>query len=342
MNRFNALALFLAVCLSCFGQSKPPFPSGMPSNTYTQTAYVKTDSNGTYQVCAVAYINGNPSLIPNVPVTVDTYTTQYSGYHAHEVDPNSGRPQLKWLNGAVAGTNTATGITGQDGCAYFGTQLPAFAGFYTLEVNFSPVVILGQLRYFPTKGINVYARETSPDVRGGGQFIPYPDNQTINRPQSEMDPISPYHENAFRRYLDRLTASQLTVASQDYANSTAATNSNDLISVIRGSLPDGGIFDEDWVYEYPGTWHDTLFEEHAHGYEVDIVNPAVYTVLHPAPPASDEVLLAKAVSQAGCNAGQREPVTGVALPDIWGYWQLQEYWHLACYHSYLPSGKKPH
>lgn len=317
------LLTFIAVAAMVMAQSQPPNASGSPNNAWPndpQGYYFAPDAQISTQVCAWVIVNGNVYVpVPNTPVTLSTYTTQFSGWHSHEVSP-SGRPQA-----IILGSPSA--YTGSNGCYTWQVEFPGIAGWYTFQAHFSPVPFDGLIVYQADKGINNYVKYSDTVGPGHGDLVPYPDNPTINMPQSLYVDVG--HDSA-SRFLQPFVEQAVVGASTAYVSDSAIElGVTDRIDVYRASLPDGGLADNESYSYGAANWEARAWEEHARGSELDVVNPS-YGTYNSAKTNFVDVALVDLQKQANCIVGSREPGTDSKMSDPFGYWVGQYYIHIVC------------
>lgn len=329
------LILCAVLVAAAFSQSRQGKPDGTPNNNWPIIDYqVFPDDQGTYRGCA-SFVDGSGVIhfAKNIPVSVSTYVTQYSGWHGHEVFPitSAPRPQPVWLG-------VTSGITGDNGCFAVTFELPGIAGWYTFEA-----VIAGQ-----TVGTNVYVWYGSPNpfsrLAAADHLIPYPDNPVNNVSQSlhhdplhgpQTIPAPPATRLEYTRFVQRGIDSQLSAASIGYRQSSGTAGVIDRADIVRCSLPDGGLSDnQSYDLGAAMTWSTQVFEEHAKGNECDVINPkATLDLTH-------AVLLMQAMIQQSCGVGAFAPDGVAALPDRVGFWLDQSYLHMVCANTRLLSSPR--
>lgn len=345
------LLTFMAMALMALAQSQPPAADGIsPANnwpTYT------TDPTGSHytpngqiplQYCAwTVDSNGNKTPLPGVVVTLSTHTVQYSGYHNHETNPNSGRPQAFPIVTGVL-SDGWTQQTNSLGCAFWTAQLPGYSGYYTFEAAPQPYwdVTTGTTRNLPVKGLNFYAEYYVDAGPSAGALQPYPDNTALNVPQLAY--IDSGHRTQSSRFFTWPVVEQIIESSVAYQDAMDARSVVPIggykLNVLRGSLHDGGIADNWPSFQYGWTtWQPQDWEEHGIGTEVDVINPAAPNAdpsIQPIP-YSDLVVLA-AFADNSCFAGEYAPNTMTKLSDPDSYWRSLTYMHIACKNAFKVPG----
>ena len=311
-----------------YAQGRDPGPTGLPNNNYVYALHREPGDEAIVITCAQVIDNntGNVYRVPGALGHLSTYYVYKSGGHTH--DSNGAFP----LRPPATILSNNPQYTGSDGCINWTVQLPAYAGFYTFEVIFDPIVFYGD-RVTPLKaGINFWSRVYGLD---GRLMTPYPNNPTINVDQS-FNPDDTHTNNS--RYLDDATGVAVLDASQQYkTDSSTKLGVIDRLNIYRGSLPEGGLSDNfanlvAYDTAYDGKWFVEQWEEHARGVEVDVINPSWAT----GSPASAVYLAFIDMQAKGCTPGIHAPGGIVEMSDPYDYWMHQSYIHFACKPAPLP------
>lgn len=344
MNQ-NLCAIFLLCALSgvalAQGPSHAPNKAGKPNNNWLTDPEGKfptpleQDSWTACRGITINYTDGRPPVsVPapaGVQVTLDYYNTAGSGYHGgHEVI-GDGRPN-------ITVTSAITQTTDDTGCVTWNYEWPGFAGYLTLEANWPQFTYppgtpaAGITRPASPYGENLYAKNLRVDPTTGfsSPFIPYPDNQSINKPQSLH--TDQFHPSGVR-FLGSDIAANIETASFGYGAEMAGLGIPDLIDLWRASLPDGGINDDSIgtvVGFFDVSWLPAQWTENPVGDEVDIVNPA--SSMNPLVQEIGPVYMMRAMALQGCYPGKFPPGTIVELPANGraNYWLEQPTIHFAC------------
>jgi hypothetical protein len=310
--RFCVLPLLLAA--SAFGQTYPQGPNFYPDELVGSEIciYIQVFENG-------RIVSTTP--VPGVTVTFNNpIVTPTSGWHTHEgTIGNPARPTGYYTTATAVATDSS-------GCAVAVYQMANWAGTYTFtSQHISPLD-----EQIHVNGVVNNFEYASPIW---GPLVPYLDNPAINAPQNiHQDP----GHSIQTRYLILPVQQALSAASSDYLiNSTQQAGIVDRLDIVRGSIPWGGISDNE-VYG-ADLWFVSAFEEHQWGSEVDISNPnGAMNGLY--------AFALQSLQRQGCTVGSFQKGTGGKLSDPISYWQNQNLVHIVCSTAAweLPgSGKSP-
>lgn len=326
-----------------FAQGQPPNRIGLPNNSWGLAQNVATLDTRTLiaTACSTAQSVGwshnyCPSgYYPNagIPTFLTSYTTCGSGYHGHDANCNTARPQA---------TKSPSGFqySDQNGDTSWTVSLPGYAGYYTFEATFTFMQGPG------VKGINYYGADyddwaTNEDglpTMSTGPLVNYILDPNVNFPSPYLD----FGHSTKIYYMDVEVSQALELASVKYATrSLALLGYFDHIMLVRASLPDGGINDDYSVVLNGGTsaWNGTtpMYMESADGAELDIKNP-VLSPTGQAPPGISGIspqLIDLSMSQYKCYLSAY-PASFIQQPTFTNYVQRQSYWfsqpmmHYAC------------
>jgi len=258
---------------------------------------------------------------PGVTVQMSVKALQYSGWHGHD---SGHRPLPIYL---LTGQSGEISVTGQNGCANTGyIQMPDIAGYYTFE---------GHLISGGVSGINAYAKAYSvaraDPLHPLQSLVPLPEDVDVMQVFA-LHPDQP-HNNQTRYFVSAYVSKVEEIATnyKDLQFSAGLPGTADRVDFIRGSLPDGGIADDDYADTALGEWQARKFEYHDKGLEVDVANPKFSTT----DSARGETLfqlLFSSMIVANCHLGafSEDGVLLAAFGGAVNYWKLNPIMHVSC------------
>jgi hypothetical protein len=343
--------LNLAVCAtaimsSMYAQGQPPNRLGLPNNPYGAAVNIPTLGTRTLvaTACSTALSVGwsqnlcSPGYYPIAGAVVNmlTYTTCGSGYHGHDANCHTARPQ-------AAISTPLQQVADGNGNAFYSVSLPGYAGYYTFEARFASMFgnSVAGLNYYGKDWDEWVADELGiPQVGPQSPFVNYLVDPNVNTPSIYSDFG---HSNQII-YMDSEVSNAVENASLSYAQrSIQFLGFYDRMMIIRASLPDGGTNDDFSVLLSNGTseWAGTtpLWTENASGDSVDIRNPAISSIgsgfpatgVNPAVP----YLITLAMGKYKCYLGQF-PISFTMQPSLQvgvgrnNYWNNQPIMHFVC------------
>jgi hypothetical protein len=282
----------------------------------------------TWQYCAYHYVFQGGQVVqtpePNVFVFTTAIVQPSSGWHTH-AGPT--RPQA-----AVRSVSPGNGQTGADGCVNYTYKGPGYSGWYTFESSTS------DQRYTP-KGTNSYFGYYEHGVNGAERDLTAFFGQDYTMFEGLHDDTRHKDRSGFTgfsRFGTWESIGLMTRIASAYEHSPSVGGLK--LDVIRGSLPDGGIADNEYPSSGPylfGEWIARQAEVHMYGGEWDLANPRIQA----GGDADHFALLYGIMSSVfkGCRLGTlNQNGTPLGTANIYNYWLNQDVVHIVC--SAAPLG----
>lgn len=289
----------------------PNYPIGDEFNPW-ETVIHQSCFAATYFVPGMVPITVRPF---NMETILTSTVQSQSGYHPHTA---VARPQGTVLNGRILQTNS-------DGCVYYDYKAPGYSGWTTF-------VVVPVDTHYRTGGMNNYF--VYRDINTSGQIV----QLTNFFYQSLVQPFTNHQDDwhgYYSRYGTRDSVDAMRMVAYAFANSYPQYNPGQYkLDIIRGSLPDGGIADNEMGATVGSGYIINQFdpaqpkaEQHAMGVEWDVANPSIAT----GDGGTLQILLNLVVNRQGCHLGKTDQYgTPVEPNGINGYWFSQSVVHIIC------------
>lgn len=332
MARLICLTLFALTLASA--QFLPPQAAksdGSPNNSYGKfpATYLVTPNSNVRAGACVYTVQSDGTKVPlvGIGVTMQAYPTLDSGYHSHE-HYEIARPY-------PTVTVSFSQVTDADGCVYYPVTLPKHAGWWTFQYLTTVAHIVGDNVYLGFGG-SVFSAASVRNLKpidlperllSGTAAVYHPDVRTTVLPTYDS------RHSGFSRYVTPPAGAHVDQMAKDYKASLTAqfpfAPPNDpyynLLNVLRGSLPDGGLADNRYFEASVIPWQADLNEQHPDGNGVDVMNPKYVD-----PVAFDLLLLS--ASAHGCALSSRSPagVTDMSQAVAELYWRQTDWIHFNC------------